>query len=123
MYVILIVTKPDVTVTTACTPTLNDPLTVVCNATTTVGVDDGVTFVWELTDEDNDKVEFRSTQIFNGSTDTNGLVFTDSFTIEMLNEGHNDDLYKCTVTINVRGGDMVPGVANVSLDDIGIFGK
>ena len=125
MYIILIVNAPLVMVTNTSTPTLNERLTIECVATTMIGVDTGVTFVWERTDDNDDEVEFRMMQIFNSSlnTDTNRLEFRDSFTIKMLNESHNDDLYKCTVTINVGGGDMMPGMANVSLEDLGIFGK
>ena len=106
-------------------PTLNEALAIVCVATTMIGVDTGVTFVWDLTDSDNDEMEFRTMQIFNSSlnTDTNELEFRDSYTIPMLNESHNDDVYKCTVTINVGGGNLMPGMANVSLEDLGIFGK
>ena len=112
-------------VTNTSTPALNQPLTVVCDASTMIGVDTGVTFVWDLTDNDNDEVEFRMMQIFNSNLNniTNRLEFSDSFNIEMLSESHNDDMYKCTVTINVGGGDMMPGMANVSLEDLGIFGK
>ena len=124
-YIILIVTRPSVTVTNTSIPTLNEPLTIVCVATTMIGVDTGVTFVWDLTDDDNDEVEIQTMQIFNSSlnTDTNRLEFSDSYIIPMLSESHNDDMYKCTVTINVGSGDLIPGMANVSLEDLGIFGK
>ena len=125
MYIILIVNAPRVMVTNTSTPTLNEPLTIVCVANTMIGVDTGVTFVWDQTDDDDNEVEIQTMQIFNGSLniDTNRLEFRDSYIIPMLNESHNDDMYKCTVTINVTGGDMVPGMANVSLEDLGIFGK
>ena len=112
-------------VTNAVIPTLNEPLTLVCDASTMIGVNTGVTFVWDLTDDDNDEVEFRMMQIFNSSLNniTNRLEFSDSYNIEMLSESHNDDMYKCTVTINVGGGDLMPGMANVSLYNLGIFGK
>ena len=125
IIIILIVNAPRVMVENTSTPTLNEPLTIMCDASTMNGVDDGVTFVWDLTDENNDEVVFRTMPISNGNlnTDTNRLEFTDSFTIPMLNESHNDDMYKCTVTIDGANGDMVPGMANVSLEDLGIFGK
>ena len=125
MYIILIVIAPRVTLENTSTPTLNEPLTVLCSATTMIGVDNGVTFVWELTDGNNDEVVFRTMLIFNSNlnADTDRLEFTDSYTIPMLHESHNDDLYECTVTVNVGGGDMVPGVANISLEVLGIFGK
>ena len=121
----LIVNAPRVMVATTSIPTLNQQLTIVCDATTMIGVDAGVTFVWDLTDSNNDEVVIQTMQIFNSNLNniTNRLEFRDSFTIPMLSESHNDDMYKCTVTINVTGGDLMPGMANVSLEDLGIFGK
>ena len=77
-----------------------------------------------MTDDDNDEVVFRTIERVNGilNADTNRLEFRDSFTIAMLNESHNDDMYKCVVTI-FAGTRGFTQMANVSLEDLGIFGK
>ena len=111
-------------VTTNSTPTLNKPLTVQCYATTTTFVDTRVDVEWDLTDDDDDEMVFQTTERANGTLSTDGsrLEFRDSFTIAMLNESHNDDMYKCVVTIFV-GTKRISEMANVSLEDLGIFGK
>ena len=126
MYIIiLVVGTPRVMVTNTSTPTLNEPLTILCVASTMIGVETEVTFVWDRINGDDDEVEIQTMQIFNSSLNTNSdrLEFRDYFTIPMLNESHNDDMYICTATINFTGGDMMPGMANVSLEVLGIFGK
>ena len=124
IYNISTVNVPRVNVTTNSTPTLNEPLTLVCYATTTTFVDTRVDIVWDLTDDDDDEVTFRTIKGANGilNVDTNRLEFRDSFTIAMLNESHNDDMYKCVVTI-FAGTRQISKMANVSLEDLGIFGK
>ena len=115
---------PHVTVTNTSTPTLNEPLTLVCDASTTTGVNTRVGIEWDLTDDDDDEMVFRTIERANGTLSADGsrLEFRDSFTIAMLNESHNDDMYKCVVTI-FAGGRRFAGMANVSLEDLGIFGK
>ena len=111
-------------VTTNSTPTLNEPLTVQCYATTTTFVDTRVDVEWDLTDDDDDEVVFQTIEGVNGTLSADGrrLEFRDSFTIAMLNESHNDDMYKCVVTI-FAGTKRSYEMANVSLEDLGIFGK
>ena len=108
------------TVTNTSTPTLNEPLTLVCDASTTtrVGIE------WDLTDDDDDEMVFRMIERANDTLSPDGsrLEFRDSFTIAMLNESHNDDMYKCVVTI-FAGSREFAEMANVSLEDLGIFGK
>ena len=95
-----------------------------CYATTTTFVDTRVDIVWDLTDDDDDEMVFRTIERVNGTLSTDGsrLEFRDSFTIAMLNESHNDDMYKCVVTI-FAGTKQISKMANVSLEDLGIFGK
>ena len=118
------VSVPRVNVTTNSTPTLNEPLTVQCYATTTTFVDTRVDVEWDLTDDDDDEVVFQTIEGVNGTLSADGrrLEFRDSFTIAMLNESHNDDMYKCVVTI-FAGTKRSYEMANVSLEDLGIFGK
>ena len=124
MYHISTVSVPRVNVTTNSTPTLNEPLTLVCYATTTTFVDTRVDIKWDLTDDDDDEMVFRTIERANGtlSADNSSLEFRDSFTIAMLSESHNDDMYKCVVII-FAGTKQISEMANVSLEDLGIFGK
>ena len=124
VYHISTVNVPSVIVTTNSTPTLNEPLTVQCYATTTTFVDTRVDIEWDLTDDDNDEVVFRTIEGANSALSADGskLEFRDSFTIAMLNESHNDDMYKCVATI-FAGTKRISEMANVSLEDLGIFGK
>ena len=121
MYVVDV---PRVTVTNTSTPTLNEPLTLLCDASIITAVNTRVDIEWDLTDDDNDEVVFRTINGANGTlnADTNRLEFRDSFTIAMLSESHNDDMYKCVVTI-FAGTKRPFEMANVSLEDLGIFGK
>ena len=121
MYV---VDLPQVMMANTSTPTLNEPLTLVCNASTINAVNTRVGIEWDLTDNDEDEMVFRTIERANGtlSADTNRLEFRDSFTIAMLDESHNDDMYKCVVTI-FAGTRGFTEMANVSLVDLGIFGK
>ena len=124
IYHISTVNVPRVNVTTNSTPTLNEPLTVQCYATTTTFVDTRVDIVWDLTDDDDDEMVFRTIERATGTLSTDGsrLEFRDSFTIAMLNESYNDDMYKCVVTI-FAGTKRISEMADVSLEDLGIFGK
>ena len=124
IYRISTVNVPSVIVTTNSTPTLIEPLTVQCYATTTTFVNTRVDIVWDRTDDDDDEVVFQTTERVNGTLSADGsrLEFRDSFTIAMLNESHNDDMYKCVVTI-FAGTKRISEMANVSLEDLGIFGK
>ena len=124
VYHVSTVSVPSVNVATNSTPTLNEPLTVQCYATTTTFVDSRVDIEWDLTDDDDDEVVFRKIERANGTLSADGsrLEFRDSFTIAMLNESHNDDMYKCVVTI-FAGTKRISEMVNVSLEDLGIFGK
>ena len=115
---------PRVIVTSTSTPTLHEPLTLVCNASTITAVNTRVDIEWDLTDDDNDEVVFRTIERASSTLSADGskLEFRDSFTIAMLNESHNDDMYKCVVTI-FAGTRRFAEMANVSLEDFGIFGK
>ena len=112
------------TVTNTSTPTLNEPLTLVCNASTTTAVDTRVDIEWDLTDDDDDEMVFRTIERANDTLSADGsrLEFRDSFTIAMLDESHNDDMYKCVVII-FAGTREFAEMADVSLEDLGIFGK
>ena len=89
--------EPDVTVRNLTTPTLNEQLTMQCEATVTRGVTSPVDIIWSR----NSGTEIL--QRVDGANSTSRgdmLVFTDTYTTLMLTEDDNGMMYSCTVSIN-----------------------
>ena len=85
------------TVTNLTIPTLNEQLTMQCEATVTRGVTSPVDIVWST---NNGSEILQRVDGANSTLRDDMLIFTDTYTTPMLNEDDNGMMYTCTVSIN-----------------------
>ena len=88
---------PDVTLTNLTIPTLNEQLTMQCEATVTRGVTSPVDIIWS---RNNGTEILQRVDGANSTSRRDMLVFTDNYTTPMLTEDDNGMMYACTVSIN-----------------------
>ena len=88
---------PDVALRILTTPTLNEQLTMRCEATVTRGVTSLVDIVWS---RNNGTEILQRVDGVNSTLRDDMLVFTDNYTTPVLTEDDNSMIYACTVSIN-----------------------
>ena len=79
------------------TPTLNEQLTMQCEATVTRGVTSPVDIIWY---RNNGTEMLRRVDGASNTSRGDMLVFTDNYTTPILTEDDNGMMYRCTVSIN-----------------------
>ena len=79
------------------TPTLNEQLTLQCEAAVTRGVTSPVDIIWS---RNNGTEILQRVDGANSTLRDNMLVFTDTYTTPVLTEDDNGMMYACTVSIN-----------------------
>ena len=89
----VVVPTPSVTVTAPNTQTVGQPLTLTCNAMTVRGITSQMELIWT-----RDRMNLR-TIIISPTTNDNATVYSDSYTIPLLNVDDDGRDYQCGLTI------------------------
>ena len=93
----LLVPLPDVNVIALSDQTVGQSLTLQCEVTIVRGITSRVDIVWS---SDGEMLQMMNN--VSSTTMDNSLVYTDSYTISMLNTSFNARTYECRVVINAN---------------------
>ena len=94
MFNVLVPTH-SVSVTALSNQTVGESLTLQCEVTTVRGITSRVDIVWSC-----DGMELNRINGTIATTMDNSLVYTDNYTISLLNTSHDSTLYECEAVIN-----------------------
>jgi len=106
------VPTPNVSVTALNTQTVGQSLTLECSVTTVRGITSRVDIIWSRNDE-----EFNRTNNISSTMIDTSLIYTDTYTIQLLNTDDEDAVFGCEAVINTSPPVMATG--SVTLDVMG----
>ena len=89
----VVVPTPSVTVTAPNTQTVGQPLTLTCNVTTVRGITSQMELIWT-----RGRMNLK-TIIISPTTKDNALVYSDSYTVPLVNVDDDGRDYQCGLTI------------------------
>ena len=105
------------TVTAPNTQTVGQPLTLTCNATTVRGITSQVELMWS-----RGGVNLKTINI-SPTTTNSALVYSDSYTIPLLNVDDDERDYQCGLTIPVSPSISINHTVTLNIAGMYIFYK